>query len=71
MSKFRGSEEDWLKNAAILAFTYAPTIFHCEHCDYPVVEGYCCGHCGSENPGDADGDGGSTDFLFSWPRWIK
>jgi hypothetical protein len=68
VKKFKGSEEDWLKAAALLAFSYVPTIYHCEHCEYPVVDGYCCTNCDSEDPGDADSDGESTHYLFSWPE---
>ena len=67
IKKFKGSYEAWLKQAAMLAFSYVGTVFHCQHCDWPVTEGYCCQNCGSENPGNADDDGESTHYLFSWP----
>jgi hypothetical protein len=67
VDKYKGSEEDWLKDAAMLAFSYCPTIFHCRHCDYPVVDGYGCSHCGSDDPGSEEDDGESTHYLFSWP----
>jgi hypothetical protein len=68
IKKFKGSEEDWLKAAAILAFSYVPTIYHCQHCDYPVVDGYCCMNCESGDSGCADDDEESTHYLFSWPE---
>jgi|WetSurSiteA1Bulk_404760.scaffolds.fasta_scaffold336646_2 hypothetical protein len=67
IKKFKGSGEQWLKAAAILAFSYVPTVYHCQHCEYPVVEGYCCPNCGADDPGDSEADGESTHYLFSWP----
>ena len=68
IERFKGSYEEWLKQAAMLAFIHCGTIYHCKHCDYPVVNGYCCGHCDSGDPGDAEADAESTHYLFSWPE---
>jgi hypothetical protein len=68
IEKFKGTDEDWLKKAAILAFSYIGTAYHCQHCDYPVIGGYCCTFCGSAEPGSADEDNDSTQYLFSWPE---
>ena len=51
---FKGTEEEWLKLATDVAFSYAPAIYHCQHCNYPVADGYCCLYCGSADPGNAD-----------------
>ena len=53
---FKGTEEEWLKLATNVAFSYAPAIYHCVHCNHPVADGYCCGYCGSAEPGDADNE---------------
>jgi len=39
----------WEKLANELARIYRP-IKPCKHCGYPVLEGYCCQTCGSDNP---------------------
>jgi hypothetical protein len=33
-----------------LARSYCPPIYPCRHCSHPVIQGYCCEHCGSDNP---------------------
>jgi hypothetical protein len=40
----------WEKEARKLALSLAPDIISCKDCGAPVVEGYCCGHCGSTSP---------------------
>jgi len=32
------------------AMSYAPTIYACAKCGWPVVSGYCCGTCGDADP---------------------
>ncbi len=32
------------------ALVYAPRIYECQKCGWPVVEGYCCSYCGNSNP---------------------
>ena len=44
----------WCKIAAYVASNYAPQIFPCKECGYPVADGYCCGNCGSAEPGNPD-----------------
>ena len=39
----------WEKLAYELARTFTQ-IKPCKHCGYPVIDGYCCGTCGSESP---------------------
>jgi hypothetical protein len=41
----------WNKSAKELALIHAPTIEACVDCYAPIVEGYCCSHCGSRNGG--------------------
>lgn len=33
-----------------LALSYAPNIYACMKCGWPVVSGYCCNTCGDANP---------------------
>jgi hypothetical protein len=40
----------WEKMANQLARSWAPPIHPCRECGYPVLSGYCCGTCGSNNP---------------------
>jgi len=40
----------WEREANKVARTYAPEIYPCETCGYPVATGYCCGYCGSCDP---------------------
>jgi hypothetical protein len=54
VKKFEGSEDKWMKLAANLAFYAAPAVFPCKRCGYPVLDGYCCDHCGSDSPGSPD-----------------
>jgi len=43
-----GSDE-WEKAADNLARSEV-ILIACKHCGYPVVEGYCCSSCGSDDP---------------------
>jgi len=40
----------WEKMANELARGYCPEIKPCRECGYPIVNGYCCETCGSNNP---------------------
>ena len=40
----------WDRLANVEARTFAPEIYPCATCGYPVVEGYCCPNCKSNNP---------------------
>lgn len=33
-----------------LVYGYVPRIYPCYHCGGPVMDGYCCGRCGSSDP---------------------
>jgi DNA-directed RNA polymerase subunit RPC12/RpoP len=36
-----------------LALSYAPRMYPCGSCGWPVADGYCCSTCGSDNPREA------------------
>ncbi len=41
-----------------LAIAYAPEIYRCKRCGYPVISGYCCTHCGDSDPSsNEEGEG--------------
>ena len=40
----------WQRLANQIAREYAPDIYVCAKCQYPVLSGYCCQFCGSNNP---------------------
>lgn len=46
----RLTDESFERLADRLARGFAPPIFHCKDCDHPVVKGYCCTFCGSQDP---------------------
>ncbi len=29
---------------------FCPSIYSCQKCGWPVVDGYCCGKCGDSEP---------------------
>jgi hypothetical protein len=35
-----------------LRLSYAPVVYACCKCGWPVRDGYCCGTCGDNNPSD-------------------
>lgn len=41
--------EQFVKEAAELALS-AVSIMRCNKCTHPVIQGYCCGFCGTDNP---------------------
>jgi len=48
--KIKSNTRKWVRLAKELALSYCPEIGPCRHCGYPVIKGYCCGTCGSDNP---------------------
>ena len=42
--------EKWEKEANALARSWCWNIKPCRDCGHPVMDGYCCGTCGSTNP---------------------
>ena len=45
----KSNSREWEKLANNLARTWVE-IKPCRDCGRPVVSGYCCGFCGSDNP---------------------
>lgn len=48
--KMRPYTKEWERLANAEARCFAPTIKPCRDCGRPVVDGYCCNHCGSVLP---------------------
>lgn len=47
---------EWEQAANALARTFAPLIYACRTCGYPVIKGYCCTNCKSSNPSESNND---------------
>jgi len=50
ISKIKSDTVKWKKMANELARSFCPPIYPCKECGYPVIQGYCCGACGSDSP---------------------
>ena len=48
--KIKSTTLKWQKLAGQLALSYCPKIYACKECGYPVIVGYCCETCGSNDP---------------------
>ena len=48
--KMRPHTRAWEAMANQLARGFAPPIHPCKHCGGPVIKGYCCERCGSDEP---------------------
>lgn len=48
--KIEPYSDKWEEHAGRLARSYAPEIYPCAKCNWPVVSGYCCHYCGTNNP---------------------
>ena len=53
MAKMKEGSKEYDTAAANLALSLV-TIKACLHCGYPVVDGYCCTNCNSDNPTNRD-----------------
>ncbi len=42
--------DEWDAAAGRLAISFSPGVKPCRDCGAPVVRGYCCTYCGSEEP---------------------
>ena len=51
--KIRPFTREWEALANDVARSRCPPIYPCQHCARPVADGYCCGYCGTDNPGSA------------------
>lgn len=50
MKKRKPYTAAWWRDANALARARVPPIYPCADCGNPVVDGYCCGRCGSRDP---------------------
>ena len=41
---------EWRRDAADIAFGFAPTIYPCKTCKGPVASGYVCNYCREGDP---------------------
>lgn len=48
--KIEPYSQHWEKLANAEARNFAPAIYPCKKCSYPVVTGYCCTFCGTKDP---------------------
>lgn len=48
------TEAEYKKAACGLAFDFAPRIYPCLKCGWPVAKGFCCGTCGTYDPDSAE-----------------
>ena len=48
--KHAPDSDKWWDAAGRVALHYVDSINTCRDCNGPVVAGYCCLHCGSNNP---------------------
>lgn len=46
------SEIEFRSAANAIVWRYAPRIYACKKCGWPVASGYCCGTCGDGNPSE-------------------
>lgn len=49
-AKLDPSSSAWLEAAYKLAVCHAPTIYPCQKCNYPVIDGTCCENCKDSSP---------------------
>lgn len=45
--------EEYRDKAIAMAFGWAPKIYGCKKCGWPVISGYCCRTCGDFEPDKA------------------
>jgi hypothetical protein len=50
MRKIEPYTPRWEKEANRLARDYCPSILACKKCGHPVIDGYCCDSCGTNEP---------------------
>lgn len=44
------SPKEYEEAQVSLALSYAPNMYPCADCKWPVIDGYCCTYCGSSSP---------------------
>jgi hypothetical protein len=52
MTKMQPYTNQWHDIAAAMQRSFAPPVYPCGTCGYPVIKGYCCTNCHSMNPQD-------------------
>jgi hypothetical protein len=48
----RPTDEQYKQEAMRVRLSYAPRVFPCMKCGWPVRDGYCCNYCGDNNPSE-------------------
>jgi hypothetical protein len=44
------TDEQYQARRLEIVLSYAPRIYACAKCKWPVIDGYCCNTCGDKNP---------------------
>ena len=44
----------WENKASEIRRAFAPEIYPCQKCGFPVAKGYCCTNCNDKNPSSKD-----------------
>lgn len=52
MKKLKTGSREWLRQLKQTIILECPTLIECENCGRAIREGYVCGHCGCDSPGD-------------------
>ena len=52
MTKMQPYSNEWMMIADTLRKSFAPPVYPCGTCGYPVIQGFCCSNCHSMNPQD-------------------
>lgn len=63
--KLDPESDEWIQEAHNLALSYAPRIYPCQKCSYPVADGYCCTYCKDGSP-ERDKHGIRIDDKDGW-----
>ena len=63
MAKMKEYSKAYCIEAIVLALSYTQ-IISCRFCGHPNLHGYCCGHCGSEDPYDGQDKSNVDEIVF-------
>lgn len=55
----------WEQLADQVARDYAPEMYPCGKCGYPVARNYCCTFCGDSNPEDTAEEEAAWEAKYS------
>jgi hypothetical protein len=50
------TKEQYQVARARAAISFAPEMYPCKKCGWPVLNGYCCNTCGDTNPSEEEID---------------